>query len=290
MSKNPLKPRALEEKSESFGDLSSMGADYFIGLAEKYNLSLKLTGTLLRETIRNIEAHYLPATQNYVRDRLEEQVNIYIAKDFHEYAGCTKNSFRLLLAPLIDETLYYFAPPARLKVVRGQFTVLLVLPPQLVPLRRQIMTLMGESAPLIIPDFEAHTYGKESPKNPYVLVGIDGGRKLRDLPIIKADGYVALHGYTYFAFHELIQLLLVRPEFLRSQCDVVKGSLETAQTSVLVLGEKCPEGIVKLNAEKNPRPEKGEFALEFVNPANILSGAGLGKPYYTRMITCKEKK
>lgn len=281
--------KKLAVSPESFDEISTKGAAFIIELTEKYALSIKSKGSLLRDITQKIEEHFLPVTQSYVKERLDEQVNLYIANGFHEYAGCTANSFRILLTPLIDATIRSFAPPAKHLVLRGEFTILLVLPTRHVPLRRQFMTLMGESFQMNIPDFELHKHGKASPRDPYVLVGIDGGRMLRNSPIVKADKYVEDHGYTYFAVHELIQLLLVRPEFLRSQSDVLSGSLEPVQTAVLALGEKCTVGLVRLSAENKPSSGKREFTLDYLSPANTLAGAGFGKPYYKRMVTCEVK-
>lgn len=289
MLENSQNGKGLRVTAESLEKISDAGANLLIAHIEQYNLPAKSVGNLMRDVTQKLEEHFMPVTQGYVRERLGEQINLHIANGFHEYAGCTKKTFRELLAPLIEETMRFFAPPTKHPIIRGEFTILLVFPTRLIPLRRQLMTLMGETTPLSIPDFEMHTHGKVSPINPYVLVGIDGGRKLKDSPIIKADSYIAHHGYSYFAVHELIQLLLVRPEFLRSQSDARRGLLEVIQTSVLALGEKCSEGLVRLSVEKKPNVEKGEFTLDFLSLANTHAGMELGKPYYTTMITCEKK-
>ena len=211
----------------------------------------------------------------YVSTRLNEQIDKYIALGFHTVAGYTPEAFREALAPLVAKTLEFFRPLSERPLRDGEFSVLLVLPTEWVPRRRLFATLLGQNPTdeiTKISSSEIRTCGKASPSEPYVLLGINGGRGLKDCTIEKADEQVAKKGNTYLSLSQLIQLLLVRPNFLSAESDL-------SQSSVFVMGERWNTELVCLIATKEG------ITLELSPEKNVHGGVGIGKPYYSRMIT-----
>jgi|GEM_PF-4692407 len=259
------------------GEISDAIAGVIIEEIEKYQLSIpKMSTKLMQEIALGVERHFANDAQNYINTRLNEQIERYIGLGIDHIAGCSPDEFRNLLKPLIERVQLFFSPPAKHPIVSGEFTLLLVLPPEWLLYRPQLRMLMGEKAELnVIPTvFEVRKHGGVAPNEPYVLVGINAGRGLKDSTIMQADIDIEKFGCTYFSVHQLVQLLLVRPRFLSSQ-----SSALSLQPEVCALGEKCGKGVVKFVDKKN------FIDIEYIDEANVRSGVGVGKPYYHKMIT-----
>lgn len=272
-------PLTIVGGTPGFDDITSMLVREAIRTIERYQLeNPKRSGKLLEEMRLRIERHYHPEVIAYVDKRLNEQIDRYIELGFADCAGYTPDAFRRELQPLIDSVHHFFVPPALHPIQAGEFTLLLVIPTTLVPLRRQIMSLRSLSGQtpdlsgtlhelLKCVEFETTKHGKTPPKEPYVLVGINGGRGLKGNSILVADKAVAERRTSYFAVHELIQLLLVRPKFLPQHSEAIP------------LGAKCAGGYLRFTARD------GNIDIDATGVLDERFGEGIGKPYYAHMVT-----
>ncbi len=262
-----------------FDEITAMLVREAIRTIERYKLeNPKRSGKLLEQMRLRVERHYQKEAIVYIDKRLDEQIARYIELGFAECAGYSPEAFRRELKPLIERVQNFFVPPALHPIIAGEFTLLLVLPTTLVPLRRQVMSLRSASGRtdettealhqlLKCAEFEATKLGKVPPKDPYVLMGINGGRGLKGSHILLADMRLEERKQTYFAIHEFIQLLLVRPKFLPQHSEAIP------------LGEKTAGGYLRFTARG------GNIDINITGVLDERFGEGICKPYYTHMIT-----
>lgn len=268
---------SVVDGTPGFDEITGMLVRDAIRLIERYKIANpKMATRLLQELALRVERHYEKPAHDYITKRITEQIDRYIALGFAEFAGYSEATFRAELAPLVARVHRFFAPPALHPIQDGEFTLLLVIPTELVPLRRQVVTLRAQSGhgvelPESLDDLlkrarpERTKYGKVSPKQPYVLVGINGGRGLKENMLGFADQEIEKFGQTYFSIHEFVQLLLVRPKFLE-------------QGEAIPLGEKCADGYLRF------QKRGGTTDIDVTQIRDDRYGIGVGKPYYTRMI------
>lgn len=262
-----------------FDDITAMLVREAIRTIERYKLeNPKRSGKLLEQMRLRVERHYQKEAIDYIDKRLDEQITRYIELGFAECAGYSPGAFRRELKPLIERVHNAFVPPALHPIIAGEFTLLLVIPTTLVPLRRQVMSLRcangrTEETPdalhelLKRAEFEATKLGKTPPNEPYVLIGINGGRGLKGSPILLAEKLLEERRQTYFAIHEFIQLLLVRPKFLPQHSEAIP------------LGAKTAGGYLRFTARG------GSIDIDVTGVLDERFGEGICKPYYTHMIT-----
>lgn len=236
----------------------------------------KMAMSLVRAVADAVESRYRDETREYVSTRLDEQIERYIALGLHDAAGYTEDSFRSSLQPLAESVKKFFDYPSNHPIRDGEYTLLLVLPERMVPVRRLLATFLDGDIFSVFDTLrmEVRSHGKAAPDTPYVLVGINGGRGLSDHSIARADDWMEKNGRTYLSLHQAVQLFLMRPHFLSAQSDALH-----AQSEALVLGEKCSHGLIKFVARSS-----GNDVL-FVDGKNIHGEVGVGKPYYTTLIT-----
>lgn len=236
----------------------------------------KMAMSLVRAVADAVEVNYHEQTLEYVSTRLEEQIERYIALGLHDAAGYTEESFRFALAPLVLRAEAFFEYPSKHPMRDGEYTLLLVLPERMVPVRRLLAEFLGGDIPVEFDTLrtEVRANGKVSPETPYILVGINGGRGLKDVSIARADESVERSGCTHMSLHQMLQLFLMRPHFFSVHTDSL-----LAQSEAVVLGEKCTRGLIKFVARS-----AGHEVL-FVDEKNVHGEVGVGKPYYTTLIT-----
>lgn len=240
------------------------------------NANPKMAMTFLERIAREVEEHFAEATKTYVRTRLNQQVARYNKLGWVKGAGYTEESFSDALMPLHSRVMNFFAPPGEHLVVDGEYTLLLILPEAWVPKRRVLASLLGEdfTTEVDLTTVSSRTNGKVLCDKPYVLVGINGGRELRDNSLQESDSMIYESGRSYFSLHELCQLFLMRPHFLRAP----SGDIHE-QSEALALGDKCSRGLLRLSATATG------IRLETSDTKNVHGGVGIGKPYYTKIIT-----
>lgn len=268
---------------ESFRDIETRLLTEIIRLIDDFHLSEdqrganpKMAMSLIRALTEGVEQYLRPQTTSYIMARLDEQVERYIELGFHAAAGYSETDFRSALTPLITRVMDFFAPPSRHPIRDGEFTLLLVIPTQWVPMRRQLYSFLGDvSSGADALRTEIRPQGRPSPVDPYVLVGINGGRELKGKTIQQADEWVERHGRTFLSLHQLVQLFLVRPNFLSARTDTL-----LPQADALVLGEKCPVGLIQFSAHPS-----GINMVFYDEKKYLNSGVGVGKPYFTTLIS-----
>ncbi len=246
--------------------------------------SPKVAFKLVDHVVDGVTRYCEGVSAEYIERRLEEQILRYIALGMPEASGYDSEiSFREALAPLVTRAMQYFAPPTDHPIQDGEFTLLLVLPPAWVPLRRQVAMFRhayGQTSELSRGVDEVlrrgllwtTQFGKASPQEPYIIVGINGGRGLKECTIGQADEEMTNHKQAYLSVHEFIQLLLVRPHFLPHDSES------------LVLGEKIDKRDYVRFTKKGGIPD-----IEVVQVQSERFGVSVGKPYYTHMITVPKK-
>lgn len=252
-----------------------------IAMIREHGLSQKVATKLFRDAWLSIESArpFREDPEVYIAARLQEQVLRYIELGFHDAAGFSQDGFRAALSPLLRKTVAFFAPPAEYPIMRGEFSVLLVLPPEWVSLRKQIASICGIKWELLHGDMADHLsavsrapevaeHGKPAPREPYVLVGIDGGRGLKEHSLLGANNKLKKSDRTYFSAHQLVQLLAIRPDWL------------AAQSATIALGEKYEKDYLGFAAQPGRPPE-----LRVFGAPSAHSCVGVAKPYYTKMIT-----
>jgi len=249
-----------------------------LGAIRRHRLSQKMATKLHREVWLRVEAvrPFREDPETYIMERLEEQVKKYVASGFHDAIGYSEEGFRSALCSLVAKTVKSFAPPATYPIVDGEFTVLLVIPPEWISLRRQIASLTssdGGGVPSL--PFETAEYGKPAPKEPYVLVGLNGGRGLKDCTFLQANAEVKRGGCTYLSTHQLTQLLIVRPRFLAPQAESIALGDRSIEANVV-----SGETHVVFTGNQNDYPTLSTKRIQAPR-----MGVGVGKPYYSAMIT-----
>lgn len=267
---------------ESFGDIHRRLSKEIIDAIRLYGFDYqdgvpkpKIAMSLMRAISSEVERELWLATKMYITARFEEQVNCYIERSFPSFAGYSNSQFRESLKPLLERLLKFFSPPSNHLIEDGEFTLLLVIPPAWIPLRRQLMSFTDVP---ISDDVETQTEvrinGKTAPQSPYVIIGIDGGRGLKDLSIQESDRWVTEEKRTYLSAHELIQLYLLRPHFLSAKTDAIHS-----QPEALVLGDVFSKGLLVLVAEGN------KMNFRFERKDNSYGGRYIGKPHYVTRIS-----
>ncbi|OGZ05902.1 MAG: hypothetical protein A2845_03825 [Candidatus Lloydbacteria bacterium RIFCSPHIGHO2_01_FULL_49_22] len=269
---------------QSFDDIQSRLALSIMGKIAEFGFAHdregrpnpKMAMSLVRAVADAVELRYRDETREYVSTRFDEQVERYIALGLHDAAGYTEDSFRTSLRPLAESVKKFFDYPSNHPIRDGEYTLLLVLPERMVPVRRLLATFLGSNIFSVFDTLrmDVRSHGKVAPDSPYVLVGINGGRGLLDHSIARADDWMEKNGRTYLSLHQAVQLFLMRPHFLSAQSDALH-----AQSEALVLGEKCSQGLIKFVARSS-----GNEVL-FVDEKNIHGEVGVGKPHYTTMIS-----
>ena len=272
----------LVKSGQSFQDIQARLITEAEKTIEKYGLArdkngrpnTKMAMSLVHAVASAVEMSYGQQTREYVATRLNEQIERYITLGFHDVAGYSEHLFHAALEPLIAKTLDFFSPPSERPIRDGEFTVLLVLPKDWVPSRRLLIAFLGESLSRDVDQLhtEKRGHGGVSPQDPYVLVGINGGRGLKDCSIEKADMWVEQNARTYLSLHEWIQLYLIRPNFLSAENDL-------AQSEVLVLGEKWKSQLISFATTGH------RIQVVLTDEKNVQGGVGVGKPHYAKIIT-----
>ncbi len=269
--------------TEGFEHIAQGHVDRIIRSIERYNFARdqngepnpKMAMTLLSSITRGVEGYFQDTSLAYMRSRLDQQCARYHELGFVVGAGHSEESFVSALTPLMLRVTEFFAPPAKHLIVDGEYSLLLMLPPSWLPLRRALASLLGEDFQT---EVDLHTIlsrntEQPTPLAPYVLVGINGGRALSGKTLAESDLHVEKKQYSYFSLHELCQLFLMRPQFLGASSG---GLFE--QSEALALGSKCAQGLISLVATKSG------IRLASSDEKNIHGGAGVGKPYYTHVI------
>ena len=253
---------------------------FLASVIKKYNLSQKMATRLVHDAWARVEREriFRGDPESYIREHLNCQISAYVQAGFHALAGFTEEEFRAALDPLVNKTTDFFSPPAGHPIMDGEFTCFLVLPPEWGCSLRFLLGKLRSDCYESLRDFhyvlekttqkgEVAQGGCIAPKTPYVLVGIKAERGLRELTRVGADKEREKFGFLYFSAHQLALLLLLRPDFLRPG------------ESAIALGEKFPEERYLLLTSK----ERG-FTL-YISDMSESFLTGVGKPYYTRMIT-----
>ena len=247
--------------------------------------SPKMAFKLTEHIIDGVARYCENVSAQYITRRLNEQIERYIELGMPIASGYdSEERFREALAPLVLQAVEYFAPPADHPIQDGEFTLLLVLPIAWVPLRRQVAmfrSVFGQTNELSSALDEVlkkglrftTQFGKKSPQEPYIIVGINGGRGLKECTVSQADEEVTNYKQTYLSVHELIQLLLIRPYFLPSDSES------------LALGEKYDKRDYVKFTNAGVASE-----IDVVQVLSERFGVGIAKPYYTHMITVGKKE
>lgn len=273
-------------RQTNYSNVVEKGVALMSALAKEHGYGPKMETQFLTDVAGGVELLSKEARQAYMRSRLKKSLARYIELNMHTLAGMSEEGFREALAPLVEKTIDFFSPPAKHPIIDGQFSCLLVIPTDWISLRSQLGLL--HRAYGLRPDFPERftgdlarelegrviaSYGRVAPKEPYVIVGINGGRALKGSPRGNADATVGDLGLSYFLTHEYIQLLLVRPQFL------------VPEEGGIVLGEKFHSGYLRVIARGGYLHEGGIPKLDFApETSNDVSFRGLGKPTYTKMI------
>lgn len=262
---------------QNFDDITGRLVRHLIGNIESFDISKKtpkMMNRLMREVSLGVEMHFAKPTREYITQKINEQIAMYIAVGMPRLSGFSEEEFRRKLCALTDALLRYFAPPSRHPITDGEFTFLIVLPPEWVSLRAQVALLCGPDAlgDMILSPLRTDA-AKKTPTAPYAIIGINGGRGLKDLSFEQADEFVTKKDLSYFALHEATQLFLVQPKFLSGLMDI-----HSAQAQAYALGEQCGEKLIRFTAQDDAR------LIEFP-PKKHVTGVGIGKPYYTDIVT-----
>lgn len=285
----------------NYDDIKVMAVECISALIRVHGYDPKMETKFLHDVMRDVELLSKGAREAYIRNRLTNTkvisgdggkkslgvITRYLGLGMHELAGRSEEGFRKALAPLVEKTVAFFSPPAKHPIIDGEFSCLLVIPPEWISLRRQFALL--RTAYGLSPDFpddfgeeltralDTRTLapgGHSAPKEPYVIIGINAGRALKGLRRVDADQEVKNLGLSYLLPHEYIQLLLVRPQFL------------VPEEGGLALGEKFSSGYLRVIARGGYLHEGGRPELSFVaETSNGSSFKGVGKPTYTKMVT-----
>ncbi len=267
-------PKITVVDGMGFDEIVSALVEHELAVVRRHKLSQKMATKLHREVWYRVEAErpFREDPEAYIRERLEEQVEKYIALGFHDAAGYSEEGFRSMLEPLITKTVKSFAPPAAYPIMDGEFAVLLVIPTALVPLRRQVASLTQRNGDVVSLALETGEFGKAAPKEPYVLTGINGPRALKGCTFLQASAEVKRSGSAFFSTHELAQLLLVRPRFLSPQAEAI------------ALGDRRVDEQGGTHVVFSSG-DVGDPMLSALRVQGARMGMGLGKPYYSAMIT-----
>ncbi|OGZ09576.1 MAG: hypothetical protein A3D65_06920 [Candidatus Lloydbacteria bacterium RIFCSPHIGHO2_02_FULL_50_13] len=251
-------------------------------LIRRLGLSQKTATRLNRDVWLEVESArpFREDPEVYIAARLEEQIKCYEELGLDKAAGFRVGNFRAALEPLIVKTVAYFAPPTQHPIMDGEFCVFLVIPPEWVSIHWQIMNVRSPSGQIpngaCVEGFqealaklpEVTEFGKPTPRVPYVLVGINGGRGLKDLSLGQANSEVKKNGYTYFSLHQLAQLLMVRPNWLG------------ANSETIAFGERYGKDHLGFSGQHYSGPQ-----ATILRVPHESSCVGVGKPYYTKIIT-----
>lgn len=285
----------------NYDNVVAKGVAVLSALAKEHGYGPKMETKYLHDVARGVEARSKDARAAYIRERFSKagmdekgdedikhgSITRYLQLGMHELVGKGEEGFRRALEPLVEKTIDFFLPPAKHPMLDGEFSCLLVIPPEWASLRSQFALLReAYGLPKDFPEeFEEEftraldgktltPHGRLAPREPYVLIGVDGGRARKNFRRVDADSEVKNLGLSYLLAHEYIQLLLVRPRFLFPE----EGGV--------ALGEKFSSGYLRVTARGGYLDESGRPELSFVpETANGNSFRGTGKPTYTKVVT-----
>ena len=262
---------------QNFGEITDRMVRHISGNINEFGIAgkPKMIARLMSEVARGIEQHFADASLAYVNEKIAEQIDTYVSAGFPKLCGMSTNEFRSRLNWLSDDIRAFFTPPARHPIMDGEFIFLIVIPPEWVSIRAQVALLCGDDAiareeSLVVTTVDG---AQKRSSSPYALVGINGGRELRNCEFSKADALVRQEGRTYFAFHEAVQLFLQKPNFLSEEMGV-----QSTQREAYALDSRASGKLIKFSAIGTSR------SLEFVDQKHV-TGGGVGKPYFTKVIT-----
>lgn len=275
------KPTLSLVDAQGFDTIVSDLSGHIARIVKKYQLSQKMATRLVYDAWAKVEDErpYRGDPESYIEEHLSAQIARYVELGIHTSLGFTKEEFRVALQPLVRKTVSFFIPPAAHPIIDGELTCFLVVPSEWgCSLRFLLGKLRGESdaSPLelrhlleqVTRGSEVAPGGSAAPKTPYVLVGVKGGRGLKECTRDSADRIRKKFALSYLSPYQLALLFLLRPKFL------------SLGEQAIALGEKfSDERYLKLTSR-----EAGVVASLSIDPPGA-SLAGIGKPYYTRMIT-----
>lgn len=272
-------PKMTVVDGRGFDEIVSDMAEHLARVVKEYGLSQKMATKLVHDAWAQVEQQRMcrEDPEVYIREHLDAQIDVYISSGVHTLVGYTEEEFRDALMPLVQKTVNFFAPPAGHPIIDGEFTCFLVIPPEwglslrsligrlrtpsLLLERREILERVAQGG-------EVAAGGCAAPQTPYILVGVKGGRGLTDYSRASANKEREKFGFSYFSAYQLALLLLLHPEFL------LPGE------RAIALGEKFPERQYLEFASF----QDGFLPYLLLDPSPS-SLEGIGKPYYTRMIT-----